>query len=87
MEWRNAGFRTKIGKVDGSVIFPILLTLLAFHIITIGMLIFYAGTSFYMTLRGRSMQWLVCRFRFWIRNGVVLARTPRYWRYVRNGIY
>lgn len=87
MDWRNAGHRTKIGKVDGSVIFPIFMTAVVFHYITIMLLLAYAASSFYMSVRGRSMQWLWRRLRFWLRNGVILARTPRYWRYARDGIY
>ena len=87
MDWRNAGYRTKVGKVDGSVIFPILLSMVVFHYVTIAFLLCYAGASLYMSFRGRSMKWLLCRARFWIRRGVILARTPRYWRYVRRGEY
>lgn len=87
MDWRNAGYRTKIGKIDGSVIFPVLLSAVVFHIVTILFLLAYAGASLYMTFRGRSMKWLICRFRFWLRRGVILARPPRYWRYVLRGEY
>ena len=87
MDWRNAGYRTKIGKIDGSVVFPILLAAVVFHYATIVFLLCYAGVSFYMSLRGRSMQWLWRRARYWLRRGVILARTPRYWRYVRTGKY
>lgn len=58
MEWRNAGYRTKIGKIDGSVVFPILLATIVFHYTTITILMFYAGVSLYMSFRGRSMQWM-----------------------------
>jgi hypothetical protein len=87
MDWRNAGFRTKIGKIDGSVIFPLLLAIVVFHYVTIFFLVLYAGVSLYMSLRGRSMKWLWRRLRFWLRRGVILARTQRYWRYVRTGHY
>ena len=46
MDWRNAGFRTKIGKVDGSVIFPLLLAIVVFHYVTILLLMLYAGVSY-----------------------------------------
>lgn len=85
MDWRNAGHRTKVGKVDGSVIFPLIVSGVVFHIITILFLIGYAGASLYMSIRGRSIQWLWRRFRFAIRRGVILARTPKYWRYIRTG--
>ena len=85
MDWRSAGHRTKVWKIDGSVIFPVILCGVVFHIITIVFLLCYAGASLYMSIRGRSMQWLWRRFRFAIRRGVILARTPRYWRYVRTG--
>lgn len=87
MDWRNAGYRTKIGKIDGSVVFPLLLAMVVFHYGTIMFLLCYAGVSFYMSFRGRSMQWLWRRGRYWLRRGVILARTPRYWRYVRTGKY
>ncbi|MFJ1470277.1 hypothetical protein [Massilia orientalis] len=87
MDWRNAGFRTKIGKIDGSVIFPLLLAIVVFHYVTIFFLVLYAGVSMYMSFRGRSMKWLWRRLRFWLRRGVILARTQRYWRYVRTGHY
>lgn len=87
MDWRNAGFRTKIGKIDGSVIFPLLLAIVVFHYVTIVFLVLYAGVSLYMSFRGRSMKWLWRRLRFWLRRGVILARTQRYWRYVRTGHY
>jgi len=87
MDWRNAGHRTKIGKIDGSVVFPILLAAVVFHYATIVFLMCYAGVSFYMSFGGRSMQWLWRRARYWLRRGVILARTPRYWRYVRTGKY
>ncbi|MEX5747565.1 hypothetical protein [Massilia sp. X63] len=87
MDWRNAGYRTKIGSIDGSVIFPLLLSAIVFHYVTIGCLVLYAGMSLYMSYRGRSMQWLWHRARYWVRGGVILARTPRYWRYVRTGKY
>lgn len=87
MDWRNAGFRTKIGKIDGSVIFPLLLAIVVFHYVTIIFLVLYAGVSLYMSFRGRSMKWLWRRLRFWLRRGVILARTQRYWRYVRTGHY
>ncbi len=87
MDWRNAGYRTTAGKFDGSVIFPIILSGIVFHWVTIGLLFCYAGASLYMNIRGRSMQWLWRRFRYWVRGGVILARTPRYWRYVRTGNY
>jgi hypothetical protein len=87
MDWRNAGYRTKIGKIDGSVIFPILLAGIVFHYATIIALFCYAGASLYMSFRGRSMQWLWRRALYGLRGGVILARTPRYWRYVRTGQY
>jgi hypothetical protein len=87
MDWRNAGYRTKIGKIDGSVVFPILLAAIVLHYATIVFLFCYAGVSFYMSLRGRSMQWLWRRVRYWVRGGVILARTPGYWRYARTGKY
>jgi hypothetical protein len=87
MDWRYAGLRTKVGKLDGSVIFPLLLALVVFHYVTILFLVLYAGLSLYMSFRGRSMKWLWRRLRFWLRRGVILARTPRYWRYVRTGKY
>jgi hypothetical protein len=87
MEWRNAGFRTKVWLIDGSVLFPIMISLVVFSVVTIAFLFAYALASMYMTFRGRSMKWLVCRARFWLRNGVILARTPRYWRYVVHGDY
>lgn len=87
MDWRNAGFRTKIGKVDGSVVFPIMLSLIVFHYITILVLLVYAAASLYMSWRGRSMQWLWRRARYSLRRGVILARTPRYWRFTQTGKY
>lgn len=87
MDWRNAGYRTKIGKVDGSVIFPLLLAIVVFHYLTIIFLVLYSSLSLYMSFRGRSMKWLWRRLRFWLRRGVILARTQRYWRYVRTGHY
>lgn len=87
MDWRNAGYRTTVGKVDGSVILPILACIIVFHYITIAFLLSYAAASLFMTYRGRSMKWLICRARFWLRRGVILARTPKYWRYVKHGIY
>lgn len=87
MDWRNAGFRTKIGTIDGSVIFPLLLATVVFHYLTILFLVLYASLSLYMSFRRRSMKWLWRRLRFWLRRGVILARTQRYWRYVRTGHY
>lgn len=86
MEWRAAGHRTKVGNIDGSIIFPLLLAAIVFHYATIAFLVCYACASFYMTMRGRSMSWLIRRFQFWLRSGVILARTPRYWRFVKDGI-
>lgn len=51
MDWRNAGYRTKIGKIDGSVVFPLLLAAIVFHYATIVLLVCYAGVSFYMSFR------------------------------------
>jgi hypothetical protein len=80
MDWRNAGLRTRLGPVDGSVMAPIVLCGVVFHWLTIGFLLLYAGGNLYITYRGRSMVWVIRRARFYLRDGVILARTSSYWR-------
>ena len=70
-----------------AYVIPLLLAIVVFHYVTIVFLVLYAGVSLYMSFRGRSMKWLWRRLRFWLRRGVILARTQRYWRYVRTGHY
>lgn len=80
MEWRNAGKRTKIGPVDASILIPLILVIVFFSWTTTIFLALYAATSIYITWRGLSMSWILRRFRFALRGGVVLAMTPSYWR-------
>lgn len=84
MEWSNAGKRTRLGPMDGSVLAPIILCLIVFHYTTIILLLVYAGLNAYITYRGRSVTWVLRRVRFFMRNGVVLARTKSYWRHIQK---
>ena len=84
VEWRGAGNRTKAWLFDGSVIFPMALAVLWWHWLAWTILLLYAFAGLYMNHRGRSMKWLRNRIRFWIRNGVILARTPAYCRAIRR---
>jgi len=80
MEWRNAGHRVKLWKIDGSVLGPILLCTVVLHVITILFLLCYALVNLYISLKGRTMSWVTKRLRSFIRNGIILGRTPGYWR-------
>lgn len=80
MEWRNAGKRTKLGIVDGSVLAPLVLSMVVFHYITITLLVLYSLVNAYISMRGRSMSWVLRRIRFFFRDGVILARPGSYWR-------
>lgn len=80
MNWRNAGHRTKLGPVDGSVLGPIILCGIAFHWITIIFLLCYATLNLYISWKGRTMSWVMKRLRSFIRNGIILGRPSGYWR-------
>lgn len=82
MEWRNAGKRTKLGIVDGSVLAPLVLAMVVFHYITIALLVLYSLTNVYISMRGRSMSWVLKRARYFLRDGIILARSGSYWRRV-----
>lgn len=80
MDWSSAGKRTKLGIFDGSVLVPIMLSFVVFHWITIGFLICYASVNAYLLFKGRSMTWVIRKARYWLRDGLILARTISYWR-------
>lgn len=80
MDWRNAGKRTKLWIFDGSVIAPILLCLVAFHQVTIALLLVYAAINAYIVYRERSMSYVIRYIRFYLRDGVVIAFPVSYWR-------
>lgn len=80
MDWSNAGKRTMLWKFDGSVLVPIGISLVVFHYVTISILLTYAAVSAYIRYHDRTMTWVLRRFRFFLRSGVIRARTAAYWR-------
>jgi hypothetical protein len=81
MEWRNAGYRTRIGILDGSVLAPLLLCMVFFNAITTILLVTYALINAYLIgYKNRSMTYMLRRFRWMMRKGVIKARPASYWR-------
>jgi hypothetical protein len=84
MDWNKACLRTKLWIFDGSVLGPIFLCAVVFHVLTIVFLLMYALVNVYINWKGRTMPWVLKTFRSILRNRVILARPPSYWRRIKR---
>lgn len=86
-QWRNAGRKSKMGKLNGTTLIPLLLAFVGVSVTlysTLYFAILYVGVELYLLHKGRRMSWMLNNFFFKMRDGVMFARTPRYWRLMRT---
>lgn len=84
-QWRNAARVCRLGIFNGSSLLVIVLPVFTFQYwyVTALLSTAFLSTELYLYYSGRRLSWVLRKFLFNRRHGVMYARTPRYWRLCR----